>query len=275
MKLLMLLLLFLLKKLYHIPTSQPKKVQPSTQPTPGATKPSTSGSTCKGGPFKVKRPRQSTEDTEKTLEEAATVQLIETLSRQQEESAQLQSHISSLVKDSPAPSSRQLWGSWIGSMAAEMDERVVGRFYRRTLDAALDAMEETRRLRDTRQQPVFFQAPLQPVDSTTYQNLQTVVPQQQQQQQQQPIQHQQQQLFQPQQDQGQWQPSGPSTSALDWSTAGPGPSAGQNIAQPVRPQSSPADVTSYRLSDISLSQLTSPAGPGFNTSLDNNNTQRQ
>lgn len=65
--------------------------------------------------------------------------------QQQQQTAQLQTHITGLLSKEQA-SSRAAWGNWMGVMAENIDQRLLPRFYRQSLELVLGLVEETQQM---------------------------------------------------------------------------------------------------------------------------------
>lgn len=179
--------------------------------------------------------------------------LIGSLQTQEQRSDALHGQISGLLSREQTPSATSVWGSFMGALAAEIDPRLLPRFYRTTLDTVLGFVEESRQLNT----PVI---PVQPLTTVTISAPMTIPA---------PtfgIQHDQQQgtftamLPPPQQSHSQLQQDSQQSVAQPFYhplTGRPGPawdsvapSAGQNIPQ--RPASTPTNLgSSLHLSGLS------------------------
>jgi len=171
-------------------------------------------------------------------------QLLIYVAKQQQETAQLHANIAR------EHSSHTAWGNWMGVMAKQIDDRLIPRFYRQSLDLMLAMVDESRQLQfrpptpqqlaPTQPPPTQFAAPSASATFT-----QTDPPPQFQ-------------NLQPQQDQP-WHPlvgrSTRSQPIVDWDTMPP--TAAQPGLHPVRPSSTPNMSYNFPgLSDISLGNFT-------------------
>ena len=218
--------------------------------------------------WKTAAHRPAKSSTRSATAGATEDQLVSTLKSQEQRSNLIHGQLAGLIaREESATSSVALWGSWMGSMAADIDPRLLPRFYRTTLETVLDFVEESRTLPPLvpvqQPAPLPIQMPNFPINqdeglyttmlpplpsaSTTYQVLQ------------QP----------PQQDQQPFYHPITGQAMTNWNTSAP------TAGRPERPSSTPSMLSGNLsgnlsgLNDINLS-FPSPAGASFGDHVHNN-----
>lgn len=204
--------------------------------------------------------------------DAEAIELVSTMQSQHERANAIQGQISGLLAREQT-SATAAWGSWIGTMAADIDPRLLPRFYRHSLDLVLGFVDESKQLpplsvpiaQQEQQRPLPFVVPMPipPPPLSMQQDQQgtysATIP---------PLSyhggqqgHQGQQNQQQNQGQQMWfhpiteRPSASSS----WDTMGP--TAGQNIShatQLQRPASTPMNISSSLLPNVSDITFGSP-----------------
>jgi hypothetical protein len=196
------------------------------------------------GKNKSKRRADRSEDDEDDEEAMILQQLV----GQQQQAAKIQGQIESLLNKDQI-SSTAAWGVWMGTMANQLDPRLLPQMYRDSTNMMLNLLDASSKLPPLQQPPRQptpqpLQQPQQP--QGTYEEL---LPQQQQQQQ---------QVFPPVQQQTQ------QTWDVNWDTSGPmaGSSTVQAAFHPPRPASTPNISLSMPnvsgLSDLLNTSLNTP-----------------